>query len=227
MIIVIIKSLFNEVSLHLKFYRKYILKALLIKIHSLLNTSHKIDFLAPLMLRMYLVPIFWMAGTKKIEGFDGIVSWFGSSGLDLPLPFLMAILATATEFFGAIALFFGVAVRWLSIPLMFTMVVAAGTVHWDNGWQAITDPGAPFADERVYDAANKLVIVKDVLQEHTNYDYITSSGSVVMLNNGIEFSVTYFIMLLALLFLGGGRYISVDYWVERALYKEQKSQFKN
>ncbi len=201
------------------------MKALLITLHSLIDKTRQIDFLAPLMLRMYLVPVFWMAGTKKIEGFEGIVEWFGNTewGLGLPFPFLMAILATATEFFGAIALFFGIAVRWFSIPLMFTMVVAAGTVHWDNGWQAITDPSAPFANERVIEASNKLVIVKDVLQEHTNYDYITSTGSVVMLNNGIEFSVTYFVMLLALLFMGAGRYVSVDHWVERALYKEQRA----
>ncbi|MCI2284408.1 DoxX family protein [Colwellia sp. MSW7] len=201
------------------------MKSHLIKIHALLNKTRKLDFLAPFMLRMYLVPVFWMAGTKKVEGFEGIVEWFGNTewGLGLPFPFLMAILATATEFFGAIALFFGVAVRWFSIPLMITMIVAAGTVHWDNGWQAITDPSAPFATERVIEASNKLAIVKEVLQEHTNYDYITSSGSVVMLNNGIEFSVTYFIMLLALLFMGAGRYVSVDYWVERALYKEQRA----
>lgn len=201
------------------------MKTQLIKMHAVLNKTREVDFLAPLLLRMYLVPVFWMAGTKKIEGFEGIVEWFGNSewGLGLPFPFLMAFLATATEFFGAIALFFGLAVRWFSLPLMFTMVVAAGTVHWDNGWQAITDPSAPFANERVIEASNKLGIVKEVLQENTNYDYITSSGSVVMLNNGIEFSVTYFIMLLALLFLGGGRYVSADYWLERALYKEQRA----
>lgn len=199
------------------------MKTLLIKLHTLLNTTKKADFLAPLLLRLYLVPVFWMAGTKKVEGFDGIVEWFGNTewGLGLPFPFLMAFLATATEFFGAIALFFGVAVRWFSIPLMITMVVAAGSVHWDNGWQAIADPSAPFANERVIEASNKLAIVKDVLQEHTNYDYITSSGSVVMLNNGIEFSITYFIMLLALLFMGAGRYISADYWIEKQLYKNK------
>ena len=201
------------------------MKNSLIKIHSLLNKTRKIDFLAPLLLRMYLVTVFWMAGTKKVEGFEGIVEWFGNTewGLGLPFPFLMAFLATATEFLGAIALFFGIAVRWFSLPLMFTMVVAAGAVHWDNGWQAITDPSAPFANERVIEASNKLGIIKEVLQENTDYDYLTSSGSVVMLNNGIEFSVTYFIMLLALLFIGAGRYISVDYWVERALYKEQRA----
>ena len=201
------------------------MKNYLIKIHSLLNKTREIDFLAPLLLRMYLVPVFWMAGTKKVEGFEGIVEWFGNTewGLGLPFPFLMALLATVTEFFGAIALFFGIAVRWFSLPLMFTMIIAAGAVHWDNGWQAITDPSAPFANERVIEASNKLGIVKEVLQEHTDYDYITSSGNVVMLNNGIEFSVTYFIMLLALLFMGAGRYVSVDYWVERALYKEQRA----
>ena len=204
------------------------MKAKLIKAHQLLNKLNKVDFLAPLLLRMYLVPVFWMAGSKKVEGFDNIVEWFGNTewGLGLPFPFLMAFLATATEFLGAISLFFGVAVRWFSIPLMITMVVAAGTVHWDNVWQAITDPSAPFANERVVEASNKLAIVKDVLQEHTNYAYITSTGSVVMLNNGIEFSVTYFVMLLALLFMGAGRYISVDYWVERKIYAE-KSIFSN
>ena len=201
------------------------MKQYLIKIHALLNKTRDIDFLGPLLLRMYLVPVFWMAGTKKVEGFEGVVEWFGNTewGLGLPFPFLMAFLATVTEFFGAIALFFGIAVRWFSIPLMFMMIVAAGTVHWDNGWQAITDPSAPFANERVIEASNKLGIVKEVLQENTNYDYITSSGSVVMLNNGIEFSVTYFIMLLVLFFMGAGRYVSVDYWIERALYKEQRA----
>jgi len=204
------------------------LKAFFIKAHQLLNQVNKIDFLAPLLLRMYLVPVFWMAGSKKVEGFDNIVEWFGNTewGLGLPFPFLMAFLATATEFFGAIALFFGVAVRWFSIPLMITMLVAAGTVHWDNGWQAITDPSAPFANERVIEGSNKLAIVKDVLQEHANYEYLTSNGSVVILNNGIEFSVTYFVMLLALLFMGAGRYISVDYWVERKMYAE-KSLFSS
>jgi hypothetical protein len=30
-------------------------------------------------------------------------------------------------------------------------------------------------------------------------------------------------MLLVLFFMGAGRYVSVDYWIERALYKEQRA----
>jgi len=196
------------------------MKHILVTLHQGLDKTKKLEFLAPLLLRLYLVPIFWMAGTHKMVGFDGIVGWFGSGGLDLPFPFLMAVLATATELFGAIALLIGAGVRWISIPLMVTMLVAAFSVHWENGWQAISSVTSPFANERVNAASDKLDIVKNVLKEHTNYDWITSSGNVVMLNNGIEFSATYFIMLLALLFLGAGRYVSIDYWAKCWLYKK-------
>jgi putative oxidoreductase len=195
---------------------------ILIRLHQELDKTKKLDFFAPLLLRLYLVPVFWMAGTHKLAGFEGIVEWFGNSewGLGLPFPFLMAVLATATELFGAIALLLGVGVRWVSIPLMATMLVAIFSVHLENGWQAISSVTSPFANERVSEASEKLDIVKNVLQEHTNYDWITSSGNVVMLNNGIEFAATYFIMLLALLFLGAGRYVSVDYWAKCWLYKK-------
>ena len=47
-------------------------------------------------------------------------------------------IATWTEFFGGWLLLMGLFTRLLSIPLMFTMVIAASTVHADNGWFAIT-----------------------------------------------------------------------------------------
>ena len=43
----------------------------------------------------------------------------------------------------------------------------------------------------------------------------TENGSFVVLNNGIEFAATYFIMCLALFFIGGGRYVSLDYWIRK------------
>ena len=103
------------------------MKYLLGKLHGLLELTRSVDFLGPLMLRLYLVPIFWMGGTKKWESFDSTVEWFGNAewGLGLPFPLLLAFLATWTEILGAISLLFGIALRWLAVPLMFTMIIAA------------------------------------------------------------------------------------------------------
>jgi uncharacterized membrane protein YphA (DoxX/SURF4 family) len=196
------------------------MNVIFINLYRWLELSKKIDFLAPLALRLYLVPIFWMAGTTKLSGFDATVQWMGNPdwGLGLPFPLLMAFLATWTEIIGAISLLLGFAVRWLALPLMFTMIIAITAVHAPYGWQAIADPNAPFANERVVASAEKLEQAKSILKEHGNYSRLTSSGKLVVLNNGIEFAFTYFIMLLSLFFTGAGRWISVDYWVQKNLH---------
>jgi putative oxidoreductase len=184
------------------------------KAQSLLDTTRAIDFLAPLALRLYLVPIFWMAGTKKLSDIDSIIYWFGDEGLGLPFPELMAWLATLTEVGGAILLLVGFAVRWISIPLMVTMVVAAVTVHLQNGWLAIAEGSGFFATERTIGAIDRLDQAKDILQEYGNYDWLTENGSIVILNNGIEFAATYTIMLLVLFFIGPGK-ASIDYFISK------------
>lgn len=129
----------------------------------------------------------------------------------------MALLATSAELIGAILLLVGLFVRWISIPLMVTMVVAALTVHWRNGWLAIAEGSESlFASERTIGAIERLDRAKDLLREHGNYDWLAENGSLVILNNGIEFAATYFIMLLTLFFIGGGRYLSLDHWLGRA-----------
>jgi uncharacterized membrane protein YphA (DoxX/SURF4 family) len=195
--------------------------ALAKKLHCMLDKTRTLDFFAPLLLRLYLVPVFWMAGTHKLEGFDGIVDWFGNSdwGLGLPFPYLLAILATAAELIGAIALLLGLGLRYMAVPLMFTMVIAMTSVHGQYGWQAIADTGAPFANARVMDSVDKKEAAISLLQQHGNYEWLTSSGKLVVLNNGIEFAATYFIMLLALFFIGAGRYVSLDYWIKEKLIK--------
>ncbi len=187
-------------------------------LHHLFDRSRAIDFLGPLALRLYLVPIFWMAGSNKLNSMEGTIEWFGNSewGLGLPFPTLMAYLATGTETIGAILLLIGLGVRYISIPLMFTMIVAAVSVHWKNGWLAIAEgSNSLFANDRTVDAIERLDRAKDILREHGNYQWLTENGSFVVLNNGIEFATTYFIMLLALLFIGGGRYASIDYWIKQ------------
>jgi uncharacterized membrane protein YphA (DoxX/SURF4 family) len=194
--------------------------ALALRAQRLLDATRAVDFLAPLALRLYLAPVFWMAGTNKLAAFDSTVEWFGNPdwGLGLPLPWLMAALATGTEILGAVLLVFGLGVRWVSIPLMVTMIVAALTVHWQNGWLAIAEgSGSLFATERTVGAIERLDRAKDILREHGNYSWLTENGSLVILNNGIEFAATYFVMLLTLFFVGAGRYLSLDYWVRRRL----------
>ena len=198
------------------------MKTLFEKAYRLLNLSKKVDFIAPLLMRLYLVPIFWMAGTSKIDGFDNIVQWFGNDdwGLGLPFPYIMAILAIGAEVVGAVALLLGFGLRIMAVPLMFTMFIAMTSVHGQYGWQAIADANAPFANERVQATVEKKEAIISILQEHGNYEWLTSSGNITILNNGIEFAATYFIMLLALFFIGAGRYVSLDYWFKRKLLPE-------
>ena len=188
--------------------------------------SRIISPIASLGLRIYLVPIFWMAGTHKLNHFQDTVEWFGNTdwGLGLPFPWLMAFLATTTEIVGAILLALGLLTRWISIPLIFTMLVAIFSVHIDNGWQAIADPAAPFANQQVVESADKLQKARELLQEHGHYEWLTSSGKFVILNNGIEFAVTYLLMLLGLIALGSGKWFSLDYWIvflRKQFFKEK------
>ena len=216
------------------------------RLHGLMDRTRALEFTAPLLLRLYLAPIFLMAAINKFSTSGGkflgiplpetawgifpvvnpnVINWFGNSdwGLGMPAPALMAYLASYTEFFGAILLLFGLATRWISIPLMGTMIVAAVSVHWKNGWLAIADGKMfLFADERVMTALERKSKAISILKEHGNYSWLTNNGeyAYVVLNNGIEFAATYFIMLLALFFLGGGKYFSADYWIKRRFHCE-------
>ena len=183
------------------------------------------DGIPLLLLRLYLAPVMIQAGWNKASSFDSIVDWFGNDdyGLGLPMPLVMAFLATAAELVGGVLLLLGVLTRLVSIPLMVTMIVAMVSVHAKNGWLAIADASSWLADgtillnENIMAAPEKLAAAKSLLQEYGHYDWLTSSGNFVVLNNGIEFAATYFIMLLVLFIYGGGRFFSVDYYVNKAM----------
>jgi len=191
---------------------------MLMALQNLLDKTRSLDFLAPLALRIYLAPVFWMAGTSKFKSFDDTAAWFGNKewGLGLPMPEVMTFLAASTEVAGAVMLLLGLGVRWISLPLMVTMLVAIFAVHWQNGWQAIADVKfCLFNCADAQAAAERLEAAKSLLTQHGHYDWLTEQGSFVVLNNGIEFATTYFIMLLALFFIGAGKYFSVDHWIAR------------
>jgi putative oxidoreductase len=198
-------------------------------LHKLLDKSLTFEGLAPLLLRLYLAPVMIQGGWTKYQGFDGIVDWFGNAdyGLGLPFPFVLAFLATAAELVGGLFLLIGLATRWVSIPLMVTMLVAAFSVHWPNGWATIADASSWMSDgtimlnEAVLNAPDKLSAAKDILQEHGNYEWLTSSGKFVVLNNGIEFAITYFVMLFSLFFTGGGKFTSVDYFLSKKFIEKK------
>lgn len=205
------------------------------RVQAWLNTSRKLDFVAPLLLRLYLAPIFVAASLTKIAAFGSTVAWFGNPdwGLGLPFPWLMAFLATATELVGGLLLFLGLATRYIAIPLMIAMLVAIFAVHWDGGWFAIAPsdpstsmakplaaigfPGAEASLANSEEVGKRLDAARSILREHGNYNWLTAKGNLVVLNNGIEFAATYFIMLLSLFFSGAGRYLSLDYWLERKI----------
>lgn len=207
--------------------------------NAVISRLESLDFIAPLTIRLYLAPIFISAGWTKITGFEGIVEWFGNSdwGLGLPFPMLMTVLVILAELVGGIALLLGLGTRFVSFSLIITMLVAMYSVHWVNGWYAITPTnpeasasslmnifgfwGSDASLENSQQAALRLDKARDILATHGNYDWLTETGNFVILNNGIEFAATYAIMLLVTLFYGAGRYVSMDYWLNSSASKQQ------
>jgi putative oxidoreductase len=232
--------------------------SLLLSIYNnFLNKLPNFDGVPALLLRLYLAPVFIMAGFSKTQLLNeevsgiasfmadpNIIAWFGNSdwGLGLPFPALLANLVILAEFFGGWLLLVGALTRLISIPLMFTMIMAATTVHAPNGWFAITpiNPDTSAAKmmtwigfeqaeaslENSVETGKRLEAMRNLLENNGNTDWLYENGNIVVLNNGIEFSATYFIMLLALFFIGAGRYTSVDYYIYQRLLSNNKRIFK-
>jgi len=194
---------------------------LLKRMQSLIDSSRKIDFLAPLAFRLFLAPIFILAGMAKLSAIAGTAAWFG--GLGIPAPTLMAYVAGLSELVGGILLVPGIAVRWAAIPLMISMAVAAGTVHWDKGWHVLpeTELTVPWEwrKDLIEGAVERRDMARTLLRRHGNYEWLTETGPVTILKNGIEFAATYFIMLLSLFFTGAGK-LSIDHIVARRLQEQ-------
>jgi putative oxidoreductase len=80
-----------------------------------------------LLLRLYFGWAFFKAGMGKLQHLDTTADYF--AGLGIPMPTLNACLAGATECFGGLLLLLGLASRLVTIPLIFTMLVAYFTQH--------------------------------------------------------------------------------------------------
>jgi uncharacterized membrane protein YphA (DoxX/SURF4 family) len=185
----------------------------------LADTLAPADGIGPLLLRLYLAPVMIQAGWTKFAAFEDTAAWMGNPdwGLGLPFPAVMTALAAGAELIGGAALVVGFATRWFVMPLILTMLVAIFAVHWQNGWLAIADCSSWLANDRVLEACERKQRAIEILREHGNYGWLTARGSITILNNGIEFAVTYLVMLVSLLFTGAGRYTSVDHWLDRRM----------
>ena len=78
----------------------------LVDLQGLLDKTRQLDFLAPLLLRIFLAPIFIIAGYGKLTALDSTAYYFGEM-LGMPAPMFMAVMAGATELLGGIALVLG------------------------------------------------------------------------------------------------------------------------
>lgn len=96
--------------------------------------------LALLGIRAMVGAVFVFHGAQKLfgafggYGLEGTAGWMASIGI--PFADVSAFLAGSTEFFGGLALIAGLATRLVSVPLLFTMLVASFTAH--TGFNAAT-----------------------------------------------------------------------------------------
>jgi len=94
-----------------------------------------------LILRIAIGIVMFAHGSQKVlgvfggKGLDATVSMM-SAGLGLP-PFFI-YLSVFTEFFGGIALLFGVLTRFFGVAVLINMLVAVLAVHFKNGFFAPT-----------------------------------------------------------------------------------------
>ncbi len=202
-----------------------------------LQVALHLDGVVSLGLRLILAPVLIGAGWEKLHG----ENWFTFQLDSFPFPFNVLpaefswFLASWTEFVGGICLLLGLGTRIWAIMLAVTMFVAAWAVHLPNGWAAVA-PSAPAAicrqaspsqatasaferyikcynvNERTIDAAERLAEIKTILKENGDWSRLSGAGSIVKLNNGIEFAAIYFMMLLSLAIIGGGRLLSLDHY---------------
>ncbi|HKK09603.1 MAG TPA: DoxX family protein [Bacteroidales bacterium] len=104
------------------------------KITKITQKFDSLQDLSLLFLRLILAYGFYMPAVNKWKNMEGIAQWFDS--MNYPLPLLNAYLAGTTEAAGVLLLLLGLGTRLISIPLMFTMLVAIFTVHMGNGFAA-------------------------------------------------------------------------------------------
>lgn len=91
-----------------------------------------------LVIRLYWGVSFALTGWGKLTHLDRTAEYFAS--LNLPLPKLNALAAGSTECFGGALLALGLFARPVSVPLIFTMIVAYATADKEAVQAVFSDP---------------------------------------------------------------------------------------
>ncbi len=168
-----------------------------------------LDFLPPLLFRLFLAPLLWVSGQQKLGLFTGAdtvwynpLTWVNGatyqaaaekmSGLPVigGLSDMLPALVGGLEIVGAFLLLIGFAVRWISLPLLFLVGLTAFAAL--NGESIVAT-------------------LKELLMTHGYTDMSTSAFSKALM---------YFLMLLSLFFMGAGRFFSVDWFLHRSMHKK-------
>jgi putative oxidoreductase len=177
------------------FERTYFCKGFVMHIKELYDKGSrflsKTDDIALFLLRIILAYTFYGPAMAKWSNIEATAGYFEYLGI--PLPTLNAYMAAGTELVGAILLAVGLFTRFISIPLLFVMIVAIITVHGANGFHVIM-PGDAFTWENPY----------------INGEAV--KGTVVVLQNGYEMVMYYMAMLMVLMSKGPGR-LSLDFFL--------------
>lgn len=102
---------------------------------------NRMHYLGPLFLRIGVGSVFAVHGWQK---FDGGVSNFAKflAGLDVPAPEIVAWLQTIAEGVGGLLLILGLLTRYVTLPLIATMIGAILLVKVDVGFVVSGKAGA-------------------------------------------------------------------------------------
>jgi putative oxidoreductase len=100
-----------------------------------------------LIIRLYWGWQFFLTGKGKLMDLDKVTAFFTT--IHIPHPHLNAIMAGCTECFGGLLLLLGLGSRIITIPLIFTMVIAYITTEQEALGVLFRDPdkfvsAAPF-----------------------------------------------------------------------------------
>lgn len=93
-----------------------------------------------LCIRLFWGYNFFLTGKGKLLNFERTVGYFSSLGI--PMPEINVLMAGSTETVGGILLFLGLGSRIITLPLMFTMIVALLTAHREEVLGILSDTDA-------------------------------------------------------------------------------------